>query len=90
MEVPSNSGQLKGRKWCIPHRCVTSKFRVVFDAAAQFQQTSLNDQFFLNNNLVGVLTRYWKYPVAVVGDERAMFLQVRVTLIDQLALRFLW
>ena len=94
MEVPPNSEQLKGRKWCIPHHCVTSKCRVVFDAAAQFQQTSLNDQIFpgpdQTNNLVGVLTRFRKYPVAVVGDVRAMFLQVRVAPVDQSALRFLW
>ena len=46
VEVLHNSAQLKGRKWYIPHHCVTSKFRVVFDAATQFQQTSLNDQIF--------------------------------------------
>ena len=46
VEVLHNSGQLKGRKWYIPHHCVTREFRVVFDAATQFQQTSLNDQIF--------------------------------------------
>ena len=88
MEVSLNSGQLKGRKWYIPHHCVTSKFQVVFDAVAQFQQTSLNDQIFpgpdLTNNLVGLLTRFRKYLLAVAGDAKAMFLQVLVVL------RFLW
>ena len=44
----------------------------------------------LTNNLVGVLIRFRKYPVAVVGDVRAMFIQVRVAPVDQSALRFLW
>ena len=93
LEVPPNSGQLKGRKCHIPHHCVTSKFRVVFDASAQFQQTSLNSQVFpgpdLTNNLVGMLTRFRKYPMVLVGDVRAMFLQVRVASVIQSVLRFL-
>ena len=44
----------------------------------------------LTNNLVGVLIRFRKYPVAVVEDVRAMFIQVRVAPVDQSALRFLW
>ena len=44
----------------------------------------------LTNNLVGVLIRFRKYPVAVVGGVRAMLIQVRVAPVDQSALRFLW
>ena len=96
VEVPHDSGQLKGRKWHIhvPNHCVTSKLRVFFDAAAQFQQTSLNEQTFpgldLTNNPVGVLIRFRKYPVAVVVNVRVTFSQVRVAPVDQSALRFLW
>ena len=94
VKVPPNSGQLKGRKWYIPRHCVTSKFRVVFVAGTQFQQTSLNDQIFpgpdLINNLVGVLTRVRKYPATVVGDVRPMFFQVQVAPLDQSTLSFLW
>ena len=42
------------------------------------------------NNLVGVLTRFRRYPIALVGDIRAMFHSVKVDPRDQSALRFLW
>ena len=42
------------------------------------------------NNLVVVLTRFRRYPIALVGDIRAMFHSVKVDPRDQSALRFLW
>ena len=60
----------------------------------QFRGTSLNDQILQGpdntNNLVGVVTRFRKNAVAVEGDVRAMFMQVRVKPVDQPSLRFLW
>ena len=42
------------------------------------------------NNLVGVLTQFRNHQVAVVGDVRAMFMQVKVDPLNQSALRFPW
>lgn len=53
--------------WYLPHHLVThphksDKLRVVFDCAARYKGTSLNDQLLwgsdYTNNLVGVLTRF--------------------------------
>ena len=94
VEVSEDTTSTPSRIWYIPHHCVTSKFRVVFDCAAQFNNTSLNKQILQGpdntNNLVGVITRFRKHAVAVVGDLRAMFLQVNVDPADQCSLRFLW
>ena len=80
--------------WYIPHHCTGGKFRVVFDCAASFQGTSLNKQLLQGsdntNSMIGVLFRFRPHSVAVVGDIRNMFHQVRVDPMDQTALRFLW
>ena len=44
----------------------------------------------LTNDLVGVLIRFRKELIAVAGDIRAMFHQVKVCPKDVNALRFLW
>ena len=89
----------EGRTWYLPHHGVTSaakpgKVRVVFDAAAKYRGTSLNDNLVqgpdLVNSLVGVLIRFRQEPVALVGDIEAMFHQVKVSDPDRDALRFLW
>ena len=80
----------------VPHHCITgaSKFRVVFDCSARFGGTSLNDQLMhgpdLTNTVVGVLLRFRKSPIALVGDIKGMFSQVLVDENDRDALRFLW
>ena len=70
------------------------KVRVVFDAAATFKGTSLNEQLLqgpcLTNNLAGVLIRFREERVAFTADIEAMFHQSRVTPKDADALRFLW
>lgn len=76
------------------HPLKPEKLRVVYDCAAKYRQTSLNDQLFqgpnLTNSLVGVLTRFREKPIAVVADIEAMYHQVLVHPKDQDALRFLW
>ena len=66
----------------------------VFDCAARFRDTSLNDQLLqgpdLTNNLAGVLLRFWQEPVALMSDIERMFHQVLVAPDDCHALRFLW
>ncbi|CAB4015368.1 Hypothetical predicted protein, partial [Paramuricea clavata] len=70
------------------------KIRVVFDCAAVYHGTSLNDQLLqgpdLTNNLVGVLIRFRQEPVALMADIESMFHQVNVRHEDCDALRFLW
>lgn len=89
----------RGRIWFLPHHSVFNpkkpdKVRIVFDCAAEYQGTSLNDQVLqgpdLTNSLVGVLLRFRQEPVAIMADIEAMFHQVRVTPEDRDALRFLW
>ena len=72
VEVSKSSKCEDGRVWYIPHHCVFSKFGVVFDCAAHFCGTSLNNQILQGpddtNNLVGVVTRFRKNAVFVVSD----------------------
>ena len=67
---------------------------MVFDCAAMFRGTSLNDQLLqgpdLNNNLVGVLMRFCEEPVIVIADIESMFHQVKVEPRNCDAQRFLW
>ena len=94
IEVLDQSEKDQSKVWYIPHHYVTEKFRAAFDCAGQFKGTSLNQQILQGpdntNNLVGVLTRFRKHPVAVVGDVRTMFMQVKVDPLDQSVLCFLW
>ena len=85
--------------WFLPHHPVLNpnkpgKVRVVFDAAAKFQGTSLNDQLVqgpdLTNDLVGVLIRFREERIALTSDVEAMFHQTGVLPKDTDALRFLW
>ena len=75
-----------------PNKC--NKVRVVFDCAARCNNASLNDNLMrdpdLMNSLIGVLTRFRKNRVAIVGDMEAMFHQVFVQSEHANALRFLW
>ena len=88
-----------GGQWYLPHHPVfkksnPSKCRVVFDCAAKYRGTSLNDAIHqgpnLMNSLAGVLIRFRREQVAIVGDIEAMFHQCYVTDRDQNFLRFLW
>ena len=66
----------------------------MFDSAAKFRNTSLNDQLLqgpdFTNSLVGVLLRFREERVALMADIEKMFHQVRVKPEDCEALRFLW
>jgi hypothetical protein len=86
-------------QWFLPHHAVfkksnPSKCRVVFDCAAEYKGVSLNDIILQGpnflNNLAGVLLRFRKEPVAVIGDIKLMFHQCFVLPDNQRFLRFLW
>ncbi|XP_064635761.1 uncharacterized protein LOC135492944 [Lineus longissimus] len=87
-----------GRVWYIPHHGVyhprKAKIRVVFDCSAKYAGLSLNDTLLqgpnLTNNLVGVLLRFRRYPVAITADIEKMFHRVRVSSEDRDYLRSMW
>ena len=66
----------------------------MFDAAAPYKGTSLNDKLVtgpdLLNSLVGVIMRFRLHAVAMIADIETMFFQVRVIEKDQPSLRFVW
>ena len=70
------------------------KVKVIFNCAAKFQNTSLNDQLLqgpdFTNSLVGVLLCFRQEKVAVMADVEKMFHQARVKPEDCEALQFLW
>ena len=85
--------------WFLPHHAVVSpkkpgKVRVVFDCAAKFKNTSLNDVLLqgpdLVNSLVGVLMKFRSDQFAFSADIEAMFHQVRISDQDKRYFRFLW
>ncbi|XP_033099479.1 uncharacterized protein LOC117103088 [Anneissia japonica] len=71
-----------------------NKIRVVFDCAARYKGSSLNDYLLqgpnLTNSLLGVLLKFRVEPIAIVGDIEEMFNQVLVRPCDRDFLRFLW
>ena len=98
--VPKEELNLRNRPvWFLPHHPVThplkpNKVRVVYDCAAKFGQTSLNQQLLQGpdqtNKLVGVLSRFRQNSVGMLADIEAMFHQVLVDRKDCDSLRFLW
>ena len=98
--VPEEELDVDGKPlWYLPHHAVfnpnkPAKLRVVFDCAARYKGTSLNDQLLsgpdLTNSLLGVLVRFRQEPEALSSDIEAMFHQVMVDPKDVDAFRFLW
>ena len=94
-----NAAKEPKNTWYLPHYAVTNpnkpgKVCIVFDAAASYKGTSLNDQLVtgpdLQNSLVGVIMRFGLHAVAMIADIEAMFFQVLVIEKDQPSPRFLW
>ena len=71
-----------------------NKCRIVFDCAAKYSGTSLNDNLLqgpgLSNASVGVLLRFRQERIAFMADIEAMFHQVKVQERDRDGLGFLW
>ncbi|XP_066029903.1 uncharacterized protein [Pocillopora verrucosa] len=91
-----------GKEFYIPHKAVvrenaeSTKIRIVYDASARANVSvpSLNECLEigppLQNQLWNVLVRNRFYPVAIAGDLKQAFLQIRVRREDRVALRFHW
>ena len=82
--------------WYIPHHLVThnGKHRLVFNCSFHYQGQNLNEYLLpgppLGASLVGVLLRFREHAVAVSGDIKGMFHQIRLLLEDRPLLRFVW
>jgi hypothetical protein len=86
----------------LPHKPVvrtgaeSTKLRVVYDESARGnpQSPSLNECLYagppLQNKLWNVLTRMRFHPVALSGDLKQAFLQVRIKNEERDSLRFFW
>ena len=87
-----------GQVWYISHHGVyhqqKGKLRVVFDCAASFKDTSLNQELLqgpnLTNTLIGVLLRFRQEQIAFMADIESMFYRVQVQEHHRDFLRFLW
>ena len=66
---------------------LVSQTRVVFDCSAPYEGVSLNQQLLqgpdLMNNLTGILLIFREHSIAIVGDNEALFHQVKVQRSDQ-------
>lgn len=80
--------------WFIPHHMVShnNKNRIVFNCSHLYH--GLNDCLLpgptLGASLVGVLLRFREHAVAISGDIKGMFHQVRLLPEDKSLLRFVW
>eukprot|EP00795_Rhopilema_esculentum_P012680 gene12680-3393_t len=86
--------------WYLPHFPVlrpdkaTTKVRIVFDGSAKYNGMSVNDVIHqgpkLQQDLVKVLLRFRKHPVALVCDIAEMYLQIGIHPDDRQYQRILW
>ncbi|XP_058508983.1 uncharacterized protein LOC131475122 [Solea solea] len=94
--VPLEEATSTPESWFIPHHMVrhNNKDRIVFNCSFQYEGKSLNDLLLpgpaLGPSLLGVLIRFRQYPVAVSGDIKGMFHQIRLLPADKPVLRFIW
>lgn len=85
--------------WYLPifgvyHPRKPNQLRAVFDSSAKYRGISLNDTLYtgpdLTNSLLGILMRFRREPVAVMGDIQQMFYCFKVDEKHRDFLRFLW
>ena len=86
--------------WYLPHFPIirpdktTTKIRIVFDGSAKSEGKSLNDVIHqgpkLQRDLVNVLLRFRRHPVALVCDIAEIYLRIGIHQEDQCYQRILW
>lgn len=95
-KVFADEADQSAESWYIPHHMVNhnGKDRIVFNCSFQYQGLSLNDLLLpgpaLGPTLLGVLIRFRQHAVAVSGDIKGMFHQIRLLPTDKPVLRFIW
>ncbi|XP_003370011.1 Pao retrotransposon peptidase superfamily [Trichinella spiralis] len=100
IEETDESDGIPGKTWYLPHHAVyrddktTTRCRIVFDASAKYQGTSLNDFLEpgppLQNQILDILIRFRRFKIGVKADISKMFLQIRLDPEDKDVSRFLW
>lgn len=88
----------KGPVWYLPHfgiiNPIKSKFRLVFDAAAEYNGVSLNSKLLsgadTNQPLIKILSQFREKRFAVCADIREMFHQIQIREQDKDAQRFVF
>ncbi|XP_058817214.1 uncharacterized protein LOC131680519 [Topomyia yanbarensis] len=87
------------RVWYLPLGVVInpkkpSKIRLIWDAAAKTDGVSFNSQLLKGPDLLTplptVLSQFRQYPIAVCGDIKEMFHQIKIREQDCQSQRFLW
>ena len=84
--------------WYLPHFAVfhptKGKMRVVLDCSAKYRGVSLNSELLqgpdMMNQMAGVFIRFREELFAIIGDIKAMYLQVAVPEHQRRYIRFLW
>ncbi|XP_039516235.1 uncharacterized protein LOC120470711 [Pimephales promelas] len=94
--LPPDTVDSSTESWYLPHHVVhhNGKARIVYNCSYQHNGQSLNSQLLpgptLGPTLLGVLLRFREHSVAISGDIKSMFHQVRLLPEDKPLLRFLW
>lgn len=86
------------RAWYLPLFVVEHPFkkkrRLVWDAAAKVREVSFNSYTVPGPDIIpplpNILFKFRQHQVAICGDLREMYHQVRIASIDKNVLRFLW
>ncbi|XP_071944673.1 uncharacterized protein [Antedon mediterranea] len=94
--ITAEEAEKSEESWFVPHYVIEQKgkHRLVFNCSHEFQGLNLNKHLLagpnLGSSLIGVILRFRQHEVAISGDIKAMFHQVRLKPEDQSLFRFIW
>ncbi|XP_033127646.1 uncharacterized protein LOC117125284 [Anneissia japonica] len=95
-EISREEAVQSNESWYFPHHVVShnGKDRLVFNCSYEHNGKVLNANLLpgptLGASLLGVILRFRQHRVAVSGDIKAMFHQIRLLPEDRPLLRFVW
>lgn len=83
-QLADSNPSTDGLVYYIPHHCIEKKFRIVYDASCRTDKgVSLNDIQMLGEKLQrdlhDIVMRFRRHRIAVCGDIKKMFNQVRLS-----------